>query len=711
MKGNFRKVIGGLLSISLLCGVLPMVAMAGNADRIDFDKEGYAWLEETDNAGAYGFSKDANDSDGFSGGKGLGIKTNSTPSADKGGAWYIDFYVNVPETGSYDIWIHGTSPDNKWASTPKLQINGEEVATTKVGGESWDDSNNWVYCWNKATVTLEEGSLDLRYFVDAKRTGDNANYYAVLDMICIVPSSYGWTQSITDKPVNPNPDPEPEPDPGIDYKEFDAEGYAWLEETDNAEAYGFSKDANDSDGFSGGKGLGIKTNSTPSADKGGAWYIDFYVNVPETGSYDIWIHGTSPDNKWASTPKLQINGEEVATTKVGGESWDDSNNWVYCWNKATVTLEEGSLDLRYFVDAKRTGDNANYYAVLDMICIVPSSYGWIQSITDKPVKRMVIDINPYSVVWIDAKDSVARNGVTIISDDLLNGSEGATVGTSTAPTDTNQYYLEFELNAEDTAEYDIFLRGSSDRDKWNSEPTVNVNGTDYKITDMGYDEGWVNTNYNVAWSKIENVTIPAGQSSLKWIVKTSRTASTEYYVSIFDAFVVLPHGTPFKPVSKNLPNTKLDAEISIMLAGENIYNPKENVSLPSVTAGGKSILWSTSDANVFDTNGNIRRDWYDNSVTVTAVLGNNEYTRVFDVLVSKLVEFALDGELNVGDTSVSATVYFDEEAVDKDTTIISALYGSDGTLKQLNSAEKSFSMILSLNVLVTCCIFKAILTS
>ena len=367
MNKNVKKLLGLLLSIVMLCSLLPMNVMAAESDGYYFK------LEESDATTKVGFSQ-AKEYDFYSGGKALVLGTQTAPDED---GYYLEFEVEITKAGNYTIWSYGGQSGSDWASPTKVVIDDTTVLEPgNTTGSEFANSYgvNHQVAFQSVSANLTADTHTIKYMVDSTAPSNSAWYLGAFDFMMIVPANYTWTPSKTDLPVAPVKE----------YIDFHADGYAWLEETDYSDKNGFST-ARSGDIYSGSAAAGLGTTAVPEGD---GYYFDYYLNVPATGSYDIWIHGTDTSVTWASPVKVQLGGETVTMERVGTSTVTWDGNWSYGWNKATVNLEAGKLDLRYLVDEKRSGDNTYYFAVLDMICIVPTSYGWTQSITDKPVKPL-----------------------------------------------------------------------------------------------------------------------------------------------------------------------------------------------------------------------------------------------------------------------------------------------------------------------------------
>ena len=473
----------------------------------EFDEDGYGWFEETDYSTKHGYFNQNLSNAAYSGGKALAV--NQADYADN----YLDFYINVPKAGTYDIWVNGTSTNN-WASAPKLLLNGEEQTLTSMSGEIWN--GNYVSQWKKVSaVSLPAGEVDIQYLLNVSRASGATNYIGVFDVMCIVPTSWGWTQSITERPAPPA------------LKQFDEDGYGWFEETDYSEKHGYFNQNLSHSSYSGGSALGV--NQTDYADN----YLDFYINVPKADTYDIWVNGTSTNN-WASAPKLLLNGEEQTLTSMSGEIWN--GNYVSQWKKVSaVSLPAGEVDIQYLLNVSRASGATNYIGVFDVMCIVPTSWGWTQSITERPAPPALKQFDEDGYGWFEETDYSAKHGYfdQNLSNAAYSGGEALAVNQASYADN----YLDFYIDVPETGTYDIWVHGPSDN-TWASRPKILINGEQQTTTFIGGDE-WGNP-YVWKWQKISGVSLTAGEVDIRFLVNESRASGATNYIAVFDMMCIVP---------------------------------------------------------------------------------------------------------------------------------------------------------------------------
>lgn len=160
--------------------------------------------------------------------------------------------------------------------------------------------------------------------------------------------------------------------------------------------------------------------------------------------------------------------------------------------------------------------------------------------------------------WIEAVDMTSGGGSSLArftaptAGDRMSGSDYFRVKASTAPADSNGYYVDAPFSVGTAGNYDIFVRGSwSDYSVNNASPVeLSVDETVYDDVTVVNSEGWINPNtsgsttYPIGWQKI-TVSLTADSHTLRWAVKT--LSPNNLYYGILDVVVVVPSDSGFEP--------------------------------------------------------------------------------------------------------------------------------------------------------------------
>lgn len=188
-----KKIISFLLLISMLAAACPVMAARGYQ---------FQWIECEDEAVTLsGDYKKTSDSNASGGASWTLDSTNETAHETK-----VNFRLS--NSGEYDIFILGSPGATDWASARRWKLNDGEyqseaaenlgkaynTATARGAGLSW---------LKLTTQELQRGNNSLSFYTDKKRTLGSDFCYSVLDVIAVVPTSWGWTPNgINVKPYN-----------------------------------------------------------------------------------------------------------------------------------------------------------------------------------------------------------------------------------------------------------------------------------------------------------------------------------------------------------------------------------------------------------------------------------------------------------------------------------------------------------------------------
>lgn len=675
---KISKLMAAVLSLAMLLTSIPGVYAAGTAVSAT---DGYFWLEAEDCADKH-VSWNMNltstwPTDAVSG-SGAKISQTAYPGED---GYYIDFNIDVEDAGSYDIWIYGGKIGNTWVSPGKIRIDGTDLAQQPVyhSRDDWGSSIN--IAWSKATANIAEGEQVLRYYINDVVTADNKTYQSVLDLICVVPSDYDWTP---DGPAGTTTKPEAP----VEYVEF-TDGYLWVEAEESAETVGNFNTITDGAGkFTDGKAMLIKNDAGVVGTT--KYSFKYFIEVPENGTYDININGTSNKETWNSPIEVDIDGTSYKPEYNADTITLWYSDWGCRWNTVEVNLTAGKHIVTVYTDEKAPASSTLFRMIFDAMCISPASWEWVPSIEDMPEAPA---LNEY--LWLEETDASFMHGSYASFQTPGNnfyGGNAKYISVASAPT-ADGYHIDFEVNMLE-GEYDIYFR-STFGNEWMSEPDFEVNGDVCETTDIvveGYD---VKANYHMGWRKA-TTSMSEGLNTIRWTLKESRTADTNW-IGVFDAMVIVPKGVQFAPVKLNvaegdtndeLAQTKLDYELAIAMQGIDLANVKSDLDLPTETESGKAITWITSNQSVITVDGTVIRPTdSDKVVNLTATCDG--YTKVFSATV-KMVKvydvdaFAINGTIAAGNkiSAIADIVY--NLSGSKEVMLIVALYSKDAELLKID---------------------------
>ncbi|WP_138755524.1 S-layer homology domain-containing protein [Paenibacillus sinopodophylli] len=281
-----------------------------------------------------------------------------------------DYQLDITATASYDVWVLGTPGDNIWLSGYKWKLDaGAYSAAGEAFGESvYGTPEGMPFYWIKlSSLYLEQGQHDLAFLTDAPRQGTPDGLYSQgIDAVVVVPQVWEWT---------PNGLEPPAPKPIIPPK------YVWMEgeAASITGEYRSKYNAKASD-----KQILEMYTMTPGA----TGTADYEFDIPEAGSYSIWVLASPGDNPWLSPFKWKL---DDASYKVVDSP---SANTVYVtpaglpmsWQKlGTSELSQGQHSLGFLTDTPRQASLDGLYSqAIDAWVIVPDSWGWSPKGLNKP---------------------------------------------------------------------------------------------------------------------------------------------------------------------------------------------------------------------------------------------------------------------------------------------------------------------------------------
>lgn len=120
-----------------------------------------------------------------------------------GGTYYIDFEIDIEETGNYKLWMYGSDPEYGYCSPATLILDGTQtISDVSYGGRIWDCGNtNMPLIYRTADLELTAGMHTIRYSVNGRAPSASDWYRAVFDFMIIMPEDYIWTPSKTELPT------------------------------------------------------------------------------------------------------------------------------------------------------------------------------------------------------------------------------------------------------------------------------------------------------------------------------------------------------------------------------------------------------------------------------------------------------------------------------------------------------------------------------
>lgn len=306
--------------------------------------------------------------------------------------------------------------------------------------------------------------------------------------------------------------------------------------------------------------------------------------------------------------------------------------------------------------------------------------------------------------WIEAESGSPDKGVGFGS---VSGAAGSTFqtlsglkalrvnsGTSTG------IGINFNFSVDKAQSYDIFVHGTYEKNSaYMSTISMHVDGTASEITNLGA-EGWIikgssNYNFQVGWQKVTK-TLSSGNHTFRWQIdgKGSNASSNK---ALCDVIVVVPTSvgfvpTPLETVDSLFPvKNAMDYELCALLTEYNLTNVEDDLVLSKTTAGGYAVTWSTSNADIIDTDGKIAKAEDDQTATLTAAItvGGVTYTKAYAVTVAG--ETSAEPEVPVipAEAALNCT-WIEAESGSPDTGVgFGSISGEAGTTYDSLSARKA----------------------
>ena len=403
--------------------------------------------------------------------------------------------------------------------------------------------------------------------------------------------------------------------------------------------------------YSGGKAQCVDTEDDPETEDG--YYFDYEVELA-AGTYDIYFRGADYDyDDWMSDATAYVDGEEKSYDNIMDEYEDldsDADGFSYAWVKVSgVALTEGKHILRWAYLSKSEADPPKYSGVLDCIVILPVNTEFTP--TENDIAKTKQDYNKlmptppeYTIsAWIEGEDNSAGGFTTKPNRTEFSGGQTYYLYTTAPPADSKDgYYLDFSVFLQ-AGTYDIYFRGVDDvfalsGDKsWMSDATAYVDGEKKSYTTV-LNEGWGSffttplDNYAYGWLKVSNVELTKDAHTIRWAYLKKTELNPNYYFGGLDCIAIVPSGALFTPVSKNITNTKLDYDMSLLLMDYNLSSISENIALPSELADGREVTWLSSDTAIIANDGTVTRpETSTANVTLTATVDG--YSKEFNVTV------------------------------------------------------------------------------
>lgn len=402
-----KKRLMWLAVFFLLLSSFPVISHGATSDVNNLgdgsgESDTYLWTEGENYQSVQG-GYYASDESQASGGAYLKLQT-STPDTSA----TVEYQVNIPETGNYDIWALTTGM-NPWVSAYGWHLDDGTYTDPPVvtEGEIFITEGMPFYWHKLSSAELIQGQHSLQFLTNTPRQGVNDSLYIQgIDAIAVVPVGWAWHPSGLIKPTAPTAPA--------------ANAYLWTEGEYSQSINGGYYAANESLS-SGGAFLKLQTST-----EGTSATADYEVVLPETESYDIWALSTVR-NGWLSDYSWKLdNGSYMSPSAPTGDSVYVSQGMPFYWHKLSSSeLIQGEHNLQFLTDTPRqaAGDGL-YIQGIDAIAVVPVSWGWQPNGLSKPFNKAGVSFE-YELGSLD-RTSAAREeqvGVTVTNKSLvdLNG--------------------------------------------------------------------------------------------------------------------------------------------------------------------------------------------------------------------------------------------------------------------------------------------------
>ena len=562
----------------------PLGSIVGQDKLIEFAEDGVCWIEDSE------FSM-------FDSGTNEPVLEVSDESMSGGKAQYSfnitrshhsTYKVNAETAGTYKLWYRGSDPNEKNHDKSKILVNGIEIAVAKVTNTGFtatvETGKNVACAWFLAEVTLNEGENVIEYKITETSTNEvlgQYRYVGLLDCFVLAPTTYEWLDpTISTRPAEPEVGPEGE------VVEFDADGIAWIEESDNSGldfgatgmlAINYDVRAR---GEAGENGTTVAIADSMSGGNahwlasGGFSYTATYdVKAPAAGTYKLWYRGSDPTNGYHDKTKIKVNGTEVSITKITGTDFTvnmdptSPKNYACAWFVAEVTLTGGVDTITYEV-LEKSSSATNRRMFFDCFVLAPSNYEWDEPTIDtkpsvyvEPETGVTFDAD--GVCWIEESDNsgldFGKDGMKETDYDLLkraqsSDNKGNTVEFAQSMSGGNAHWLAsggftytatYEVKAPEAGTYKLWYLGSDPTNTYHDKSKIKVNGTEVAITKVPgtdftvtVDPSGTKKNYACAWFVAE-VTLTGGVDTITYEVLDISSGATNRRM-FFDCFVLAP---------------------------------------------------------------------------------------------------------------------------------------------------------------------------
>lgn len=373
----FKKGMTWTIVFLLLFSSLPVISngAASNESTLRDTSSGadaYLWTEGEDYLSVSPGGYYRNDESQASGGKYLALHTNTPDTSAT-----AEYQVDIPETGSYDIWVLATGM-SLWMSAYSWKLDEGIYHSPPVVTEgAVFASEGMPFYWHQLDSTeLTQGQHNLAFLTNAPRQGANDSLYNQgIDAIAVVPVDWEWQPDGLSKPTAPI---VPEPS--------DEENYLWMEGENAHSAQGGYHGAAESQA-SGSTYLLLQTN-TP----GTSATAQYQVDIPETGSYDIWALATGL-SIWMSPWNWKLDEGSYTTPPVVTDgSIFVAEGMPFYWHKlSSADLSQGQHDFTFLTNTPRQGASDGLYNHgIDAIAVVPALWGWQPNGLSKPFDKAAV---------------------------------------------------------------------------------------------------------------------------------------------------------------------------------------------------------------------------------------------------------------------------------------------------------------------------------
>lgn len=361
----------------LLFSSLPVISNGAASDENTLrdgtsEADAYLWTEGEDYLSVSPGGYYRNDESQASGGKFLALHTN-TP----GTSATAEYEVDIPETGNYDIWVLATGM-SLWMSAYSWKLDeGSYNAPPVVTEGAIFVSEGMPFYWHKLDSTeLTQGQHNLVFLTNTPRQGANDSLYNQgIDAIAIVPDDWEWQPNGLNKPVAPVIPEQPV-----------EEGYSWTE-GENADSVQGGYHGTADSLASGGTYLLLQTNTPATAAT-----AEYQVDIPQTGSYDIWVLATGI-SIWMSPWSWKLDEGSNATPPVMTEgSIFVAEGMPFYWHKlSSAELSKGQHNLAFLTNTPRQGASDGLYNQgIDAIAVVPVGWEWQPNGLTKPFDKAAV---------------------------------------------------------------------------------------------------------------------------------------------------------------------------------------------------------------------------------------------------------------------------------------------------------------------------------